>query len=150
MDCPIEWNGSNKHIAVLDKFNIVGIWNVENGARVSGHRGHVKKGSNDDNNTIDDSSPGALCFIKNGTGVISIVDNSFIKYCLISNTYFTVNDISKHLKNTISILSACPSDENIFAAGNTRGLIVILSLTGKRYFFIIFGIGVFTKCYFRF
>lgn len=62
--------------------------------------------------------------------VISVVQNTIIRFCTISKQMDTFNQILPP-KFSVTSLSVCPTDPNLMALGSFDGLIVLFSLNGK-------------------
>lgn len=86
-----------------------------------GHKAHLTSRNS------NEASNGTMC-ITSTRQVLSIDRNSFIKYCLASNTFSRLSDNLVPKKKSVSLLKASPYDPDIVGVGHRDGLILIVNL----------------------
>ncbi|XP_055379595.1 protein rigor mortis [Condylostylus longicornis] len=134
IDCDPDWS-KEKYFAALVGDNSVQIWDFDKGKAKIGHKAHIRQVHGDgDGPPLENVR---MCFLKNRT-VLSVDSSNLVILCLASNTYIKKRRIIP-LKHDISIIKGSPYDENIFAAGTTRGLILLVNLKNESTLFTLRG-----------
>lgn len=124
--CSPDWS-ERREFATFDDQNNLQVWDVDQEASVKGHKGHVykiRRGENRGGQSNDVTS--AICFTQTQK-IISCDHSVMIVYCLLTDTYKIYADFFKP-NQIVVVLSPCPTDRNVFAAGLKNGLIVLFSL----------------------
>ncbi|XP_038109419.1 protein rigor mortis [Culex quinquefasciatus] len=120
--CSQDWT-ERREFATLDDQNNLLVWDLEVGLPVKGHKGHVYK-AHGGGPRYSDEVNSAICFTRTQK-VLSAEHSLLIVYCLATDTYKIYAEL---FRDTVVLLSPCPDDRNVFAAGLRRGLIVLFSL----------------------
>lgn len=124
--CSPDWC-ERREFATFDDQNNLQVWDVDQEAATKGHKGHVyklKRGDSRGGQSNDVTS--AICFTRTQK-IISCDHSVMIVYCLATDTFKTYGDFFKP-NQTVVVLSACPTDRDVFAAGMKDGLIQMFSL----------------------
>ncbi|XP_062546175.1 protein rigor mortis [Armigeres subalbatus] len=124
--CSPDWS-ERREFATFDEQNNLQVWDVDQETAIKGHKGHtykLRRGESRGGQSNDVTS--AICFTETQK-IISCDYSVMIVYCLVTDSYKTYGDLFKPTQ-TVVVLSPCPSDRNVFAAGLKNGLIVIFSL----------------------
>lgn len=118
--CSQDWS-ERREFATFDDQNNLQVWDLDVGQPVKGHKGHVYKTHMQRNN---DEVNSAICFTRTQK-VLSVENTLLIVYCLVTDTYKMYSDL---FRATVVLLSPCPDDRYVFAAGSRNGLIVLFSI----------------------
>lgn len=121
--CSQDWS-DRREFATFDDQNNLLVWDLDVGRPVKGHKGHVYKAHGRDQRYSDEVNS-AICFTRTQK-VLSVEQTLLIVYCLMTDTYKMYADI---FRSTVVLLSPCPDDRNVFAAGMRNGLILLFSIT---------------------
>lgn len=114
--CDPDWSTS-KWFVTMDEKNVVNVWNLESGKMIRGHQAHSSLSSDG----------GAMCVTSNRQ-VLSIDRETFVKYCIQSNTYTYIDASFVPKLKGVCMLKSCPYDVDILAMGYRDGLISIVNL----------------------
>lgn len=134
IDCDPNWS-KKKYFAALVDDNSVQIWDFDDGKAKIGHKAHIKPVYGD-----GDGPPPQmvrLCFLRN-RNVLSIDSACLVIYCILSNTFIKKKRIIP-VKHEVSIIKGSPYDDNIFATGTTRGLILLCNLKAETIIYTLRG-----------
>ncbi|XP_058815393.1 protein rigor mortis-like isoform X2 [Topomyia yanbarensis] len=121
--CSPDWT-EGREFATYDDQHAIQVWDLDKGESVKGHKGHQHWVSSRSEKNIEVNS--AICYT-HAQKIVSVDHSVLIVYCLVTNSYKTYADFFRE-NSVIVVLSPCPYERDIFAAGLKNGLIKIVSL----------------------
>ncbi|XP_055634618.1 protein rigor mortis [Toxorhynchites rutilus septentrionalis] len=123
--CSPDWT-ERREFATFDDQNHLQVWNLDQGVAVKGHKGHVFKLSRTEYRFGQNEVTSAICFTQTEK-IISVDHSVMIIYCMVTDTYKLYADFFRP-NCIIVVLSACPQNRYVFAAGMKNGLIQLFSI----------------------
>ncbi|KXJ76949.1 hypothetical protein RP20_CCG008598 [Aedes albopictus] len=127
--CSPDWS-ERREFATFDDQNNLQVWDVDQEAATKGHKGHMYKlrggGGGENRGGQSNEVTSAICFTQTQK-IISCDHSVMVVYCLSSDTFKVYGDFFKPYQ-TVVVLSPCPTNRDVFAAGMKNGLIQLFSL----------------------
>ncbi|XP_067631109.1 protein rigor mortis [Eurosta solidaginis] len=131
--------GQQKLFAVLAQDNSVQIWDFDRGCAVSGHKAHFNTVSYLEGNGPSPQSDHVLMSYMRNRNVLSVNAQDLVVYCVASNTYYRRAMFVSTRNQALTVLSCSPYNENIFAIGTNRGLVLICDLQRMSVLYMLRG-----------
>ncbi|XP_055836435.1 protein rigor mortis [Episyrphus balteatus] len=136
LDCDPSW-ATTKYFAILAQDNSVQIWDFDQARAIYGHKAHFIKPHNEGDIPGPANEGVHMGFMFN-RNILSICPNDLVVYCVASNTFCRRQRIIPK-KYPVTILKCSPFNENIFAVGTPKGLVILADLRTEQVLYTLKG-----------
>lgn len=136
LDCDPDWS-TTKYFAILAQDNSVQIWDFEQARAIYGHKAHFIKPQSEGDMPGPANDGVHMSFMLN-RNILSICPNDLVVYCVASNTFCRRHRIIPK-KYSVTILKCSPFNENIFAVGTPKGLVILADLKKEQVLYTLKG-----------